>query len=297
MAASDSQKEGACPPFFSSNETWLLSGLPRSGSSLCCRLADGLPNAVALSEPLDFNALAGIRKAACAQIRDFAARTRARLLTEGRAPSVQVDGRLDDNLVAPARSGTALRQPRGALSEVEAQGPLSEGFTLLIKHNALFAALLPDLTPSFSCLALVRNPLATLASWQTVDLPVQRGRIPAGERFDRHLACRLAQEPDILQRQLKVLNWFFAQYRAQLPSHRILRYEDLIASGGLTLLRQLGRRDARTLALSSRNCNPLYRQAEPDRLLAALLREGGDWRHFYSEADCIALAAGIRRAR
>lgn len=281
------------PPFFSSNETWLLSGLPRSGSSLCCRLADALPNAVALSEPLDFNALPGIPKAACGQIRDFAARTRARLLAEGRGPSVQVDGRLDDNLVAPERFGAALRRPRGALGEIQAQGPLSEGFALLIKHNALFAALLPGLTPFFSCLGLVRNPLAVLASWQTVDLPVQRGRIPAGERFDRRLQRRLEREPDVLQRQLAVLNWFFAQYRAQLPPRRILRYEDLIASGGLTLLRQLGRSDAQTAALSSRDRSLLYRQAEPARLLAALLGAGGDWRHFYSEADCVALAADL----
>lgn len=278
---------------------WLLSGLPRSGSSLCCRLADGLPNAVALSEPLDFNALAEIPgpDAACAQIRDFAARTRTRILAEGRAPSVQVDGRLDDNLVALERSGAALRPPRSALGEIQVQGRLKRDFTLLIKHNALFAALLPGLTPAFSCLALVRNPLATLASWQTVGLPVQQGHIPAGERFDRRLGCRLEQETDPLQRQLMVLNWFFAQYRAHLPPERILRYEDLIESGGLNLLRLIGGEDARPASLSSRNCNPLYRQAEPDQLLAALLREGGDWRHFYSEADCIALAAGIRRAR
>ena len=277
---------------------WLLSGLPRSGSSLCCRLADELPNAVALSEPLDFNALADIPGPddACAQIRGFAARTRTRILAEGRAPSVQVDGRLDDNQVALERSGAALRQPRGALGEIQVQGRLSEGFTLLIKHNALFAALLPSLTPSFPCLALVRNPLATLASWQTVGLPVQQGRIPAGERFDRHLQRRLEQEPDPLQRQLIVLNWFFAQYHAHLPPERILRYEDLIESGGLNLLRLIGGKDARPASLSSRNRNPLYRQAEPDRLLTALLHEGGAWQHFYSEADCIALATNIRHA-
>ena len=278
---------------------WLLSGLPRSGSSLCCRLADGLPNAVALSEPLDFNALAEIPgpDAASAQIRDFAACTRTRILAEGRAPSVQVDGRLDDNQVALERSGAALRQPRGALGEIQVQGRLSEDFTLMIKHNALFAALLPSLTPSFSCLALVRNPLATLASWQTVGLPVQQGRIPAGERFDHRLQRRLEQEPDNLQRQLMVLNWFFAQYRAHLPPKRILRYEDLIESGGLNLLRLIGGKDARPASLSSRNRNPLYRQAQPDRLLTALLHEGGAWQHFYSEADCTALAADIRHAR
>ena len=30
------------------SQTWLLSGVPRSGTSLCCRLAGALPNPVAL---------------------------------------------------------------------------------------------------------------------------------------------------------------------------------------------------------------------------------------------------------
>lgn len=33
-------------------QTWLLSGTPRAGSSLCCRLAGNLPNLVAPSEPI-----------------------------------------------------------------------------------------------------------------------------------------------------------------------------------------------------------------------------------------------------
>ena len=32
---------------------WLLLGIPRYGNALCCRLADGLPDTVALSQPLN----------------------------------------------------------------------------------------------------------------------------------------------------------------------------------------------------------------------------------------------------
>ena len=34
------------------SQTWLLSGIPRSGTSLCCRLAGELTDTVALSEPI-----------------------------------------------------------------------------------------------------------------------------------------------------------------------------------------------------------------------------------------------------
>ena len=222
--------------------TWLLSGIPRSGTSLCCRLAGDLPDTVALLEP--FNG-AGIGRMnsprdACARIEDLAERTRARILAERRAPSILVEGHLCDNVVGSGHADRGLRRPRGERAEIAIHKPLSARFTLLIKHNALFAALLPRLSASVSCLALVRNPLALLASWQTVDLPIHRGRIPMGERFDRELHRALEQEAEVLRRQIVVLNWFFAKFQAHVPPQNVVRYEDLVASGGLALFRPLG---------------------------------------------------------
>ena len=184
--------------------TWLLSGVPRSGTSLCCRLAGELPDTVALSEPIRRKAVGGMEtpRGACLRIGEFAEQARARLLTERRAPTVQVEGRLDDNRSASRYTDSGLRRLRAEWGEIAIDKPLSTRFALLIKHNALFAALLPHLVESFSCLALVRNPLAVLASWQTVDLPVSRGRIPAGEELDPALhpcaesGARPAAAPD-----------------------------------------------------------------------------------------------------
>lgn len=279
--------------------TWLLSGVPRSGTSLCCRLADGAPDTVALSEPIDPGAFDGLQDAeeAGARIREFAAAIRRRILREGTARSVQVDGRLDDDRVTAARGAAGLRGPRGGPGMLRVEKPLSAGFTLLIKHNALFAALLGTLARTFPVLALVRNPVAVLASWQTVDLPVQRGRIPAGERFDAGLRRRLDGESDTLRRQLVVLDWFFARFRTHLPRERVLRYEDLVASGGRTLFRHLQADSVAPQALRSRNANVLYESTMVDALLAALLQEDGAWRSHYSEADCREAAAAIRAHR
>ena len=198
--------------------TWLLSGVPRSGTSLCCRLAGALPDTVALSEPIRRKAFGGMDtpQGACARIGDFAGQARARILAERRASSVQVDGRLDDNRSASRHTDAGLRKLRSEWGEIAIDKPLSTGFTLLIKHNALFAALLPRLTESFPCLALVRNPLSVLVSWQTVDLPVHRGRIPAGEELDPDLHRALEREPEVLRRQLVVLDWFFGRFHAHL---------------------------------------------------------------------------------
>ena len=255
---------------------------------------------MALSEPLRRRkALEGpdTPRAACALISDFVEQTRARILIERRAPTIQVGGCLDDNRVASRCTTTGLRQLWGEWGEIAIDRPLSDRFTLLIKHNALFAALLPWLTISFSCVALVRNPLAVLASWQTVNLPVHRGRIPAGERFDHQLHQTLEQEPGVLRRQIAILDWFFARYHAYLTPGNIIRYEDLVDSGGRGLFHLLGHAQARPAILKNQNSNALYDKAMIHTLLRDLLKTGGAWTQFYSPADCERVADRIRRGR
>ena len=191
----------------------------------------------------------------------------------------------------------ACVSPGREWGEIEIGKPLTPRFTLVIKHNALFAATLPELADTFPCLALVRNPLSVLASWQTVNLPVQRGRIPAGEELDPGLCSALDQEPNVLRRQLIVLDWFFGRFRDGVPPENVLRYEDLIESGGLALYRRLGHARAQPTVLDGRNDSTLYDRSSVDTLLDALLKAGGSWRHFYRPSDCEQVAAGIRTAR
>ena len=234
---------------------------------------------------------------ACAYIGDFVERARERILKESIAPSMLVNGRLDDNMVAPEPAGNGLRRPQANWGEIAIDKPLSSHFTLVVKHNALFAALLPQLASSFPCLALVRNPLSVLASWQTVSLPVHRGRIPEGEAHDGRLYRTLELESDALQRQIIVLNWFFARFRACLPPRNIVRYEDLIETGGMALFRSIGHAQAQPVALKNRNDNVLYGSEMVDSLLKALLESGGIWTRFYRPSDCEQVADRIRRSR
>lgn len=278
--------------------TWLLCGVPRSGSSLCCRLAGGARDTVALSEPMEpgtFAAATGPADA-CARIREFAARARDELLATGLAASVQVDGRLDDDRVSETLNAVGLRPPRGGPGQIRVDKALSAGFLLLIKHNALFAALLHRLADDFPTLGLVRNPVAVLASWQTVDLPVRQGRVPMGERFDPELAGALDAETDTLRRQVRALDWFFARFRDCLAPGRVLRYEDVVASGGAALFRPLGA-TARAEPLENRNANALYAPARVDAILSAVEAADGAWSGWYGRRDCERVAAEIASER
>lgn len=278
-----------------SANTWLLSGIPRAGTTLCCRLAGELPNVVALVEPLHGPALgkADAPLAAADAIAAFLDAARARILAEGLAPTRHLAGQLHDDLVQPPSLAdpVGLRGPRSERGEVRLDKALAADFTLLVKHNALFAALLPVLAPRFRCLALLRNPIAALASWQTVRLPVQRGRVPAGERFDAALRARLDAEPEVLSRQVAILDWFYAQYRTHLAEDAILRYEDVVASGGQALFRRLGVVGARQ-PLRARATAP--GAGAVDAILSVLLKNDGAWRHFYMASELRAAAAAIR---
>ena len=281
------------------SRTWLLTGIPRSGSSLCCRLAGKLSGVVGLSEPInrDLSSSATDAETACGLIERFVESTRARAIAEGIVPTVHVHGQLDDDRVEGEAGDDGLRRRRGEQGEIALATALAPDFGLLIKHNALFAALLPHLAPRFDCLAIVRNPLAILASWQTVDLPVARGRIPAGEQFDPGLRASLDAEPDLLRRQVGILNWFFQQYDAYLDARKVIRYEDLIATGGRVLYQALGDAQAPPEALASRNDNVAYDAVDVGRLLQALLERGGAWSGFYAASELAAVAEAMPARR
>lgn len=275
-------------------DTWLLTGIPRAGTSLCTRLAARLPNTVALSEPMDDALFADTRDGSVAsdRVAQFAARTRQLVLTSRRAPSMHRDGALTDQMVAADMAGGA-RAPQTTRGLIEV-APEDDQFTLVVKHNARFAALLPWLAARLPCLAVVRNPVAALASWETVTLPVRDGQVPAGERFDPALREALARETNVMRRRVAILNWFFERFDQCLPATRIIRYEAIVATDGGALRQALpGKGSGPVEPLTSRNAHALYPPGAAAPTLDALLAAGGAWRRFYSTAECEAAAFAI----
>lgn len=262
----------------------LLTGVPRAGTTLCCSLLDRAPDAVALVEPMPVHTLPADRSEGVSAVHAFVRAARASLLRAGEAPGQQVDGRSPDNFFDGQRDVHGLRVRKVHLGTVRVDKPLSAGFTLVIKHNAAFAAMLPALAEDFDCLALVRNPLAVLASWNTVDLPVARGRLPAAERLEPALAAVLDAEPDRLSRQLLLLDWLFRRFAQVLPRARILRYEDVVDSHGAVLAEASGI-GMPAAVLDNRNASRLYDPGACAGFAARLRADTGGWREFYGDAD------------
>ena len=256
---------------YQQNQLKLLTGIPRSGTTLCCRLLNSVNNVIALHEPIDPQQLSNnetidVVSEITTSLFDLLSRIEKGLpIPHGNAENLILDNPIAESTTANHSQVRELKAVRGYLS---LEKPNSD-FMLVVKQNAMFTALARQLTTSFPLIAIVRNPVPVLASWMTVDLPVNRGRIPAGEKFDPKLGKLIEQEPSIISRQLLIYNWFCKKFvDAGIP---ILRYEDIINSGGKALYEKFNITDSPSIALST------PKRTLPEAIIQCLENVAANW--------------------
>src|SRR6266404_208475 len=275
----------------------LITGIPRSGTTLVCSLLNKLPDVVALHEPMDVWDFAKCRDATelAAAIENFCADARRSLLEQGFAISKHVGGEIRDNSATDAADQSGPRVRRTGHGKIFIDKPLGENFALAIKHPLAFTALLESLSSRFECFAVIRNPLATLASWNSLDwLKVKKGRAPIAEKLDRDLARKLTEESDTIERQIQILEWSYDRYQRYLPERAVLKYEDLIATRSRALAKFFPTAAGLDEDLVSKNLSEHYDRALMADLGQRLLkREGTIW-NFYSKRDVENLLGEVR---
>jgi len=271
----------------------ILTGPPRSGTTLTVALLNKLPNCVALHEPMDPSKLVGLERTdeVPRYIEAFFDAQRDLLLTQGCAESKVQANSIPDNTFSAEQNADGLRQSIAQHGLVKTSKNLTADFLLAIKHPNCFTALLDTLVGHFACYAVIRNPLGVIMSWNSIAHPLNNGRAPFAEAFDAALKQALDREADKEKRQLHLLNWYFAQYERYLQPNRIIRYEDIIATGGRALTAITPAAETLQENLSSKNNNPAYRQEQKRRLADALLASDGAYWRFYAREAIEQLAA------
>jgi hypothetical protein len=194
----------------------IITGVPRSGTSLAAAILDRAPDALCLSEPGHHREL--MRSARDAA--DFATRlgqefgaVRRTILAGGAVLDRRhADGSAVTNYFADAEPGRR-REPTGSWRSISRPG-MSRNFTLGIKHNALYTAALPEIVRRgwFRVVAIVRDPVAVLTSWRTLDLPVSAGRLPAAERFWPEMAALTRSDVDLVEKQIRMVDLFCCRF-------------------------------------------------------------------------------------
>jgi hypothetical protein len=251
-----------------------ITGLPRSGTTLTCSLLNRLPDAIALHEPMKVNAFSkyGSLDKLCDVIAQFFVQTRDAI--ENGNPIV------------------AKRAQVGRVART-VKRQLQKPFTLCLKHPAAFSALLPNLTSRFRCVATIRNPLSTLGSWNRMTMmAVHDGHSPAAEKLDAGIAQPLSRLADKFDRQIFLLNWYFEQYQRWLPADHIVRYEDVVATGGKCLRVVTASAAQLNQPMKNQNRKSRYGEALMRQLGEKLLQTDGAYWAFYSKASVEAVLNG-----
>ncbi len=275
----------------------VVTGIPRSGTTLVCYLLHQLPNTVALVEPwLGWRFfLTRNPERACEAVVRFFERTRSRILDARPVLSLHRHGEIPTNTVEEQRRAATLRRLQVRIGWFRIRKPVTSDFWLVVKYPGVFTALLEGLVRRFPVYALIRNPLAVLASWDSVNLSVRKGRLPTTERLDASLRRMLSKLPDRFERQIRLLGWFFEKYRRVLPPSAIFRYEDIVRSGGRALAAIVPEAAQLNVPLQERNRSPLY---DPDLMCALgerLLRTDGPYWDFYTRESVEQLLDEIRQ--
>ncbi|HEV8712247.1 MAG TPA: hypothetical protein VGX03_05390 [Candidatus Binatia bacterium] len=212
----------------------------------------------------------------------FFATARWSIYTRQTAISKHVGGEVPSNTVGDEPDESGLRRILDARGEIRLGKVLTPDFLLVIKHPSAFTAILESLNRRFPSYAVVRNPLAVLASWNSIPFALRRGHAPVAERLDKPLRQTLACMGDRTERQIHLLSWFFERYRRVLPEESILRYEDIVSSEGRALSVITPRASCFATALENRNRNTVYDRELMRVLGNRLLETEGPYWTFYT---------------
>lgn len=208
----------------------LITGIPRSGTTLAAALVDQYDDAVCLSEPLEH-----VRIMETSESPDHFVRRLIGTMADShdvlgcggaivdrRAP----DGAAITNYFATSKSG---RRPAVATSRTRSKSGLAPDFFLCAKHNALYTGVLAELiiARSFKIVAIVRHPVPVIASWRSLALPISRGRLPAGERYWPELRSLTNSDQPLLRKQVLIFELLCRRYLEHQDAISILRYEDI----------------------------------------------------------------------
>lgn len=272
----------------------ILTGVPRSGTTLCCYLLNLAPNTVALHEPIEINEFLKLRSRS-EQI-DFIQNRingfRAYILDKFQAPSLQILGEFITDSFPAYKKTQKYRDNKAHLGTVKITKTIDEEFALIIKHPSIFTGLLPELSNIYKCIAIIRNPLAILSSWNCINTYHRTGRSPSAESVAPELKQLLVNTEDDISRQIKLLSWYFKIYLRMGRKILILKYEEIITSRGGVLFNAFNLPqpiECKKIKLENRNQNKFIDAQKLRRCFNALMEFNGSYSKFYSQREIIAL--------
>lgn len=206
---------------------YLITGIPRSGTSLVCRLLDDQDESVVVNEPREPMAAVRVRRYD-AFILEFHAHLRSEILAGRPILNKLTDGRVSSNT-----HGADRRQPYHPAVH-------SPGFLLGTKDTLQYLTRLDELRGKLQgmhVLVCIRDPRAAIASWKAsfahlahadVTGLLSRGALGSGRSVDRRAIAALQATADVQVRRSLLWCHLASVIRRNRDWVSIIRYEDLL---------------------------------------------------------------------
>ncbi|HET9218757.1 MAG TPA: sulfotransferase [Terriglobia bacterium] len=265
----------------------ILTGIPRSGTTLLTAMVDSVPHAVALNEP-QWQREWVLRNRQGTTAKDFAAwlstdfvETRRKLL-DGEPI---LDRRLRDGSAVTDyyRRRSISRRSNEAFQLVPLVRPdLQPDFILAMKHTGLYLGVLGELLElrQFQIIAILRHPVGVICSWNDVPIPLGEGKMPGAAVYWKEMDDLTRSGRPVLQKQVAIYDLICRRIHDFRDRLRIIRYEDLVQNPNI-LGAELGC-DLRNYAprIENRKLSFYYKVSAVEE---ALRLHGRSYRYFYPD--------------
>lgn len=260
------------------NNNFIITGPPRSGTTLTCNILNDQNNTVALHEPMSMlmfkNKAIGLHN-----IDLFFESMRYSIIHHKIALSKISESNIPDNPYANVFTNNK-RESIVKKRFFYITKPISETFNLFIKHNVHFTFLLKEITCKYKTIVIIRNPLSTINSWNTINAPVAEGNAKVLKYINPDLYRKINSINNLFERQARLLDEMFTIYNS-IPDLNIIKYEDIIESNGAIFTKILNIDIQSNRILSSKNDNVLYDKSNNNQIIEALNRTSCAWQTFY----------------
>lgn len=263
----------------------ILTGIPRSGTTLSCRLLNKVQNVLALVEPIDMKGFMACvdENARLEFLSDYFHAIRTAIQNGDPLDVINLDD-LSTNTFEENVAGKRNTLIKGRAKQ-HIQKNLTEDFLLIIKHPNAFTALIHELKKKWDCYAIVRNPMDVINSWISLNHPLSQGHAPMAEFYDAQLSKKLALANTLEERQVLLVNWYFEKYLEKMNPVNIIPYESIVNTKGNSLTTPITGFDLNDLSLVSKNADA-NRASDKMKIIAeTLLKSDGAWRTLYADSE------------
>lgn len=265
-------------------KNYLITGLPRSGTTLLTSLLSENMEAVTFSEPEWLKEV----RANSNNCKKFSEELDEKLenlrndIKQGKPVPIKVsrfNQGLPQNYYHRNNQGEILTDKKESpviFPENYAEKPF------IIKSNAQFTACLDELVrhENYKIICMMRNPISVIMSWRSLDLPVSRGNMKVAEKYYKSFVNEIESD-SLLHKQVLMANWFFKQYTAYQDVVSIIKYETLIENPQKTLGKLISNVKFKCPKLQSKNKNKYYNQEELDNIQEMIKNSGDSIKYFY----------------